>query len=211
VIILTAIFAVMTLRASVSAQAYQGGLPTDIKFPIGNFHTVLVEGQPALESYNCPQNKCPRALVLRGSQPDHNGIDALVAAGVKTVVNLEGGSEDEQERTLIGGRMQYYSFPMGGDSPPTVEELKQALPVTTNSLNYPIYIHCQRGRDRTGFQVAALRMSEGWDANRAIKEWKNYRDFWSKFSRLNEGEKLLQDGTVLQVLGPQATETEKGG
>jgi protein-tyrosine phosphatase len=41
--------------------------------------------------------------------------------------------------------------------------------------NWPVFVHCQGGRHRTGVMTAVYRMSnEGWNANKAYEEMRQY-------------------------------------
>jgi protein tyrosine/serine phosphatase len=45
------------------------------------------------------------------------------------------------------------------------------LKVLEDPANWPVYIHCAQGRDRTGYNAAAYRMVvQGWSAAEALEE-----------------------------------------
>jgi protein-tyrosine phosphatase len=49
--------------------------------------------------------------------------------------------------------------------------IRKYLEVMNNPENLPVFIHCERGADRTGAMVGFYRMAvQGWDAARAFKE-----------------------------------------
>jgi hypothetical protein len=176
-------FATLLAASSLAAKA-EHGLCTDKDFPIKNFHTVALEGIPPAEVYDCDKDKGAKGLVYRGSRPNKKGIEALVSSGVKTDLDLEEGDAVKNEEKLVDGRMTFVSVLMSGSSGSSDETVSELIPIITNPANYPLYIHCERGIDRTGFVVGMLRIAEGWEAARATTEWNQFRDLQSDlFSR----------------------------
>ena len=50
----------------------------------------------------------------------------------------------------------------------------EALLFLMDSSNYPIYVHCNQGKHRTGCVIACLRIVQGWTVDEAIKEYNVY-------------------------------------
>jgi len=124
------------------------------------------------------------AGLYRGAEPDDDCLEHLAALGIRTVVNLrdeKDASEDEQAGALALG-MRYVNMPMSGFDRPTAAEVQRALAVIRASENQPVFVHCQRGRDRTGVVVAAYRIAnDGWAAERAMQEAKGFGLAWWQF------------------------------
>jgi protein tyrosine/serine phosphatase len=58
---------------------------------------------------------------------------------------------------------------------PTDEQVERALSIIDARENWPVFVHCQRGADRTGVIIAAYRIShEQWTAVQAIAEAKRF-------------------------------------
>ena len=98
--------------------------------------------------------------IYRGARPDLDGLKALQGLGVKTDLDLEDdqavvNSETDEVNTL-GIRM--ISMPMSGFWAPNDQEVSQILSILADSTNYPIFVHCQHGQDRTGVIVALYRV-----------------------------------------------------
>jgi protein-tyrosine phosphatase len=68
---------------------------------------------------------------------------------------------------------------MAGFRRPDEAEVRRALEWIAATENQPVFVHCRRGRDRTGVVVAAWRMSrEAWSLEQAYEEAKRYRLAW---------------------------------
>ena len=119
--------------------------------------------------------------LYRGGQPLDGGLRRLKDLGVKTVVNLRGEdghtrAESEEARSL---GLRYYSIALPGFSRPEDEETGRVLGIINDPENQPVFIHCRRGKDRTGTIVACYRIShDGWTAARAKDEARRYGLGW---------------------------------
>jgi uncharacterized protein (TIGR01244 family) len=115
--------------------------------------------------------------LYRGAQPQPGGLKKLSELGIKTVINLRGASEDTQEEQaeVEASGMRYFNIPMSALGRPTDEQVERALAVIDARENWPVFIHCQRGADRTGVIVAVYRILRNqWTAEQAIDEAKRF-------------------------------------
>jgi protein tyrosine phosphatase (PTP) superfamily phosphohydrolase (DUF442 family) len=56
-------------------------------------------------------------------------------------------------------------------NPPTDENVKALLKVLDDERNYPVLVHCEHGKDRTGVAIAIFRMERmGWTSGQALME-----------------------------------------
>ena len=140
--------------------------------------------------------------LYRGAEPNERCLDHLAKLGIRTVVSLrddEEASEDERTQTSVLG-IRYVNLPMSGIDRPSVAQVQRVLAVVCRPENQPVFVHCKRGRDRTGVIVAAHRMShEGWPAERAMQEAKSFGLAWwqfrmKRFIRKFSGNTSLQQG-----------------
>jgi protein tyrosine/serine phosphatase len=111
--------------------------------------------------------------LYRGAQPAEGGIARLKSLGVRTIVNLRGETSlvTLEAREAQEAGLRYFSVPMRGLGRPTDEQLKRILGLIDQSDNWPVFVHCKAGQDRTGLVVACQRIARaGWTAERAIHE-----------------------------------------
>jgi len=115
---------------------------------------------------------------FRGAQPEGQDYADLKALGVKTVIDLTGGSDaSASEPGLVKNLgMNFVRIPMDTHVTPSAETIAHFLSIVDDPANQPVYVHCQGGRHRTGVMTAAYRMTdEGWSADRAFSEMKDYK------------------------------------
>ena len=115
--------------------------------------------------------------LYRGAQPQSGGLKKLSELGIKTVINLRGESDqthNEQVEAEAAG-MRYFNIPMSGLGRPSDEQVNRALSIIDARENWPVFVHCQRGADRTGVIIAVYRISrEQWTEEQAITEAKRF-------------------------------------
>jgi len=119
--------------------------------PLSNFHQVTTN-------------------LYRGAQPNKRGMAELKAMGIKTVMNLRSLHSDDDEARGLGLKLQrLHMKPWHSEE----EDVVGFLKVAANTNNYPIFVHCQRGADRTGLVCAMYRVVfEDWAKADAIQEMK---------------------------------------
>jgi tyrosine-protein phosphatase SIW14 len=117
------------------------------------------------------------ANLLRGGMPTDAALRELQAFGVKMILDLrQDGPASQHEKDVaeqLG--MRYEHLPLHSVSAPTEAEIKQALTLLLSQASGKIYVHCLRGKDRTGTVVACYRIQhDGWNSRHAIAEAKSY-------------------------------------
>ena len=122
--------------------------------------------------------------LYRGAQPLSGGVQRLKALGIKTIINLRRGDEGTgaEEEVVRRAGMNYFNVPLQGLSRPKDEEVLKILALINDSRNWPVFIHCNHGKDRTGTIIAVYRIShDGWTLEQAMKEAKHYGMSWLQF------------------------------
>lgn len=109
--------------------------------------------------------------LYRGAQPTAAGMKHLQALGIKTVIGLRALHSDKGELAGTGLKsVRLKMEPWHSDEDEAVFFLK----VATDTNNLPVFVHCERGADRTGAMCAMYRVAVcGWTKEQALDEMKN--------------------------------------
>ena len=116
-----------------------------------------------------PRFQAVTESVFRGGQPTEAGFRFLRQKGIKTVINLR---EENGEKALVESLgMKYVHLPSRARDPIPEEAIQTFFRVIQDPASHPIFIHCERGADRTGAMVGLYRIAfQGWDGKRAYEE-----------------------------------------
>jgi tyrosine-protein phosphatase SIW14 len=117
--------------------------------------------------------------VFRSAFPQDRNLDFLEALGVKTLLCfVETDPSDgyfEFARLNDVTRVRIDISPnKEGKVKTTVDSICEALLVVLDAANYPLYIHCNQGRHRTGCVIACMRKVQGWPIEAIIAEYEAY-------------------------------------
>jgi tyrosine-protein phosphatase SIW14 len=149
---------------------------------------VIALGLNALAQSEAPYAGLPNfhqvnAQLYRGAQPEAGGLQTLKKIGVRTIVNLrhDGAAtraESDEARQL---GLRYFNVPLPDLSAPTDKEVERVLEIINAAENYPVFVHCHHGEDRTGTIIACYRIShDSWTATQARKEAENMGMSWTQ-------------------------------
>ncbi|MCU1348871.1 MAG: protein tyrosine/serine phosphatase [Acidobacteria bacterium] len=123
--------------------------------------------------------------IYRGAQPDAANLEALQRRGIRTIVKLNGSDPaEEAAATRLG--MQIVSVPLDArtvGNAQSCDDVERAYQAITNPSNWPVYVHCTHGRDRTGYLVGLYReRAERWAYPRVEQELEQYGhgSFWRR-------------------------------
>ena len=107
--------------------------------------------------------------LYRGAQPTEAGMRQLKALGIKTVINLRAFHSDAVGKAGLKN-IHLETTPWHLEETDVVAFLKEVA----NSTNLPVFVHCERGADRTGTMCAMYRIVLcGWTKSEAIAEMEN--------------------------------------
>lgn len=118
------------------------------------------------------------ANVYRGCQPADEGFTTLAKMGIKTVIDLRGGSiHMPREKKLVeAAGMRYVVERLSGLFPPRDEQIVKLLAVMQDPSAGPVFVHCRRGADRAGMLIACYRMvHDHWTNRQAFEEARTAR------------------------------------
>jgi protein-tyrosine phosphatase len=145
--------------------------------------------------------------VYRGGQPTHDGFQYLASIGVRKVIDLREADDRAlaEERDVTSAGMTWVNVPMTGMTPPTDGEIRKILAILEDASAGPVFIHCERGADRTGAVVAAYHIDhDKWDNARALEDAKAhdmspFQHPRQNFIREFRPEVLQADSTVHEI------------
>jgi len=169
--------AVLILLGSGSAEARQAQSPSGA-------------GKPFAERVSDDVGIARFALIrpglARGGEPNQGGLTYLRDHGYRTVVSFLTNSAESS--WVVNSGMRWIHIPMRSGlfsaQPPTQDQVRQFLSVVTDSTQYPVFIHCHAGKDRTGAMSAIYRMEAcGWTKDEALAEMDSF-GFSGRYRRL---------------------------
>ena len=145
------------------------------------------------------------STIYRGAEPSPLALHDLAAAlHVRLVIDLRepgpGTVREEAEAERLG--MLYRNIPFRPWSAPTPDQVQTVLALLTSKSASPVFVHCRRGKDRTGTVVACYRIEhDGWSNSRALAEAESYG-----MSRLQHGMRsfVLHFSALTPATGPGA-------
>ncbi len=117
-------------------------------------------------------------FLYRGGQPSLEDLLYLQKSGIRTVINMIADPisaiTDEGEQVERLG-MKYLSFPIHEFKGPSEETLQAIYAEMRRPSNQPVFIHCKKGKDRTGMMVGLYRVHEhGWAPEVAYAEMQEF-------------------------------------
>jgi tyrosine-protein phosphatase SIW14 len=126
-------------------------------------------------------------VLYRSGQQTPEGLEEILQKHhIKTVVSLrpirdEESSSDTWEEGVCEKyqakhiRIAPYDGPLKPGQSPLFPVSQSFLEVMDDPNNYPILVHCYKGRDRTGAMCAITRIEfDQWTADRALEEMQEY-------------------------------------
>ncbi|KAI1088724.1 tyrosine phosphatase family-domain-containing protein [Rostrohypoxylon terebratum] len=154
---------VMLRDAYVSAKdiAVERPLPlTSTQNPPVNFAMVV----PGLYRSGYPQ------------APDYSFMRTL---NLKTIVTLVGKEFPEGYQDFIKeNNIKHEIFDMAGTKKADIpaKTMQSIIAVVGNRKNYPLLVHCNQGKHRTGCVVGILRKASEWDIKSIIREYTKFAE-----------------------------------
>jgi protein-tyrosine phosphatase len=137
-------------------------------------------------------NQAPKGLsnfghvtdtLYRGAQPSAAGFENLQQMGVSIVVNfrLESAKTVREKHKVESMGMRYVGIPWSGRQTPSNSQVLEFLDLVRTNPQVKIFVHCERGADRTGTMIAAYRIAiEHKSVTEAVSEMYqfHYAHFW---------------------------------
>lgn len=113
--------------------------------------------------------------LYRGAAPDPEQLRSLAGLGVNTVIDLRHPAERGYGIQVRQLGMEYIRIPLRPRSVPSEDQLQRFLSLLDNEENRPVYVHCRKGRHRTGLLLALYRvLRQGESPEAALEEMQAY-------------------------------------
>jgi tyrosine-protein phosphatase SIW14 len=122
--------------------------------------------------------------IFRGGVPDEKDMLALKNVfRVKTVISFRGMGTQYDENKQVSEekaisdsfQLKFFNLPVPFDRPVPDKMIRDFFDIVDNPRNWPVYVHCTHGRDRTGTMVALYRIEhDGISGQQALQEMKSF-------------------------------------
>lgn len=143
-------------------------------------------GMPTLDQVLLSGVKCKPPInfgvvapgVYRSGYPDPSAYEFL-RSDVKTIVTLVSNEMPPSYADLIRrSSIRHHVFDMAGTKKAAIPDqmMTSIISVVNNPANYPLLIHCNHGKHRTGCVVGVYRKTQGKTAGDAVLEYKAYAE-----------------------------------
>ncbi len=107
-----------------------------------------------------------------GGQPTQEGLAQLKALGVQTVISVRSAAAAEASACAREG-LRFVALPLSWHGAPDHQQSLEILQTirAAAAAHETVFLHCYRGRDRTGAIVALYRLAhDGWTVDHALAE-----------------------------------------
>lgn len=136
---------------------------------------LCVAAEPAAP--HVPNFDRVNSRLFRGGAPALVGLQELAAMGVKLDLDLRESGDatkfEKEQAEKLG--MRYVNIPFSAFSAPAPSQIERVLSILLRDDSGPVFVHCRRGKDRTGTVIACYRIQhDGWDNQRALSEAKQH-------------------------------------
>jgi len=141
--------------------------------------------------------------VFRSAFPQDRNVEFLEALGVKTLLCFvatdpsEGYSEFVRLNDVTRFRIDI-SPNKEGKVKTTVDSICEALLIVLDATNYPLHIHCNQGRHRTGCVIACMRKVQGWPIEAIVAEYEAYSNPKTRDGDLEFIRNVFQPESILE-------------
>lgn len=141
--------------------------------------------------------------VFRSAFPQDRNLDFLDALGVKTLLCFVDTDPSDGYSNFVRAkgvsRLRIDISPnKEGKVKTTVDSICEALLVVLDATNYPLYIHCNQGRHRTGCVIACMRKAQGWPMTAIVAEYEAYANPKAREGDLKFVKEVFQPESLLE-------------
>jgi protein tyrosine/serine phosphatase len=113
-------------------------------------------------------------VLYRSGQPRGLGLAWVKHFGIRTLVNLRKPHSDgtpEEKAFAAANGLNFYNFSIGSSHADIEQTVARFLAIVDDQSNWPILVHCSRGKERSGVLSAVFRIEyDRWPNDRALEE-----------------------------------------
>ncbi len=134
----------------------------------------------------------------RGAQPTAEGFRELKRRGINTVIDLRADQGDKSALKRTGS-WRYLRMHMKS-SHPHDHEVAMVVGAFMQPENWPVFVHCHHGADRTGTVCGVYRMVfDGWTYEQTLDEMNRF-EFNHKYVQIMQYLKQLNVGRMRELI-----------
>ncbi len=115
-----------------------------------------------------------KGKIYRGGEPPlWQILDLAKTYGIKTIIDLDNDSKaiKKEKQLAEANGMKFISVPLNPVLYPKDGDMSKIYKLLTDKKQYPIYIHCWQGKDRTGLAIGLYRVfKQNWLSEQAYSE-----------------------------------------
>jgi tyrosine-protein phosphatase SIW14 len=117
--------------------------------------------------------------VYRGAFPKKKNFPFLKKLGLKSILTLILEEYSEQNMKFLNeNNIKLFQFGVAGNKEPFVDipedTIRAALSVLLDKRNHPIFVHCNKGKHRTGCLIGCLRKVQYWSHTSIFDEYRRF-------------------------------------
>ncbi|HEV3219997.1 MAG TPA: tyrosine-protein phosphatase [Candidatus Acidoferrales bacterium] len=119
--------------------------------------------------------------IYRGAQPSPEAYAELKKLGIAVVVDFRDDRESIQsEKNRVESQgMAFVSIPWNARNDPSRDNVVAFFTTLHDNSGKKIFVHCERGADRTGTMIALYRITyDHWTPDQAVAEMDTFH-YWS--------------------------------
>ncbi len=115
-----------------------------------------------------------KGTLYRSGQPRALGLAWVKHSGIRTLINLRRPDSDgtpEEKAFAAENGLNFYNFSIGSSHANIEQTVGRFLAIVDDKSNWPILVHCSRGKERSGVLSAVFRIEfDRWPNDRALEE-----------------------------------------
>lgn len=115
--------------------------------------------------------------IYRSSYPQPEHYSYLSTLGLKTIITLvDKNYTDDYGAFIAANNIRHHMFAMKGTKKENIpiDTMSDILALVLDRANYPLLVHCNQGRHRTGCVVGVLRAIADWQPLTITDEYRLY-------------------------------------